>query len=414
LPLILPIILAAEMLSVTQAVDRALTQASDYQIAKSEESIADAEARNASARRLPSFGAEAGVILNTPALAGPGPQAFVSENSVLWFRATVGATGRLGLSQEAEVRQGRALLAAAHAGTEQARQALAQATIDAFYGVSLAQAQLAAAQDNAATTDELVRVTAIRFAAEEVPEVDVVRTRLLAQTRHDELLQAGAGVDAARARLGLLVGPSEDWTVEGLDAPAAAAAEVDRLIGEVEGGAPSPEMAAAASRVEAARQGVAVARGALLPSLDYTVGLGVDTDSLGAALPQHLGLVAGLTITVPVFDWGIGSRTVDSAALASMQAETAHSQIVQAAKADVAITASQARNSVLRTQTLQASIADAERNVAISQARYAAGEADLLEVTEAEQTLASTRYALNSALADLADTVGHLRLLAGK
>jgi outer membrane protein TolC len=105
---------------------------------------------------------------------------------------------------------------------------------------------------------------------------------------------------------------------------------------------------------------------------------------------------------------------IDAAALASMQAETAHSQIVQAAKADVAVTASQARNSVLRTQTLQASIADAERNVAISQARYAAGEADLLEVTEAEQTLASTRYALNSALADLADTVGHLRLLAGK
>ena len=61
-----------------------------------------------------------------------------------------------------------------------------------------------------------------------------------------------------------------------------------------------------------------------------------------------------------------------------------------------------------------ASLGDAERNVTISEARYNAGEADLVEVTEAQQTLVDTHYASNGALADYQASLGHLHLLAGE
>ena len=59
-------------------------------------------------------------------------------------------------------------------------------------------------------------------------------------------------------------------------------------------------------------------------------------------------------------------------------------------------------------------VADAERNVTISVARYRAGEAPIVEATEALTTLATQRLALQQALFDYQTARVRLREAVGE
>ena len=73
-----------------------------------------------------------------------------------------------------------------------------------------------------------------------------------------------------------------------------------------------------------------------------------------------------------------------------------------------AITAAQ------RVDNARGALADAERNVTISIARYRAGEAPITEATEAQNTRAQQRLALQQALFDFQVALTHLREAAGE
>jgi len=59
----------------------------------------------------------------------------------------------------AAVRRSRALLQAAHAGTEVARRALARGVAEAYYGAAVATEKRSAAADSLAAAEEFERVT---------------------------------------------------------------------------------------------------------------------------------------------------------------------------------------------------------------------------------------------------------------
>ena len=399
---------APPTLSVDQAIERAMQVAGDLQLAEGDEAIAAGELEDARAALLPALGAEGAATFNSP--GANGTQSFVSEDGVAWARATVGLSGSLLGGQGAELRRAHALLSAAHAGTEAARRGLAQGTVDAWYGVALAQAQAQSAQEDVQIAQELATGTALRFTAGEVPEVEVIRTRLLATTRQDELLQATFELEAAAAGLGILIGFEPAWVVPPLD----------ELHGDIEGlvdaaeAASTPALTQAQAQLEAARAGIAAARAAFLPQADYAVGYGFDTDTLGPGFTDHLGLVAGLTVSVPLFDWGVGSRGVQGARIGLNSATIARDQAARAARAELDVASSAARAAAARVAGLEGSLGDAARNVEISLARYAAGEADLVEVTEAQQTLVETRAARLDALAAAGLAREQLRLIAGQ
>src|SRR5213079_3432331 len=103
-------------------------------------------------------------------------------------QAYVNVAGDIDISGRlrATLARNRALLAAAHAGTEVARRALALATIEAYYGLSLATAQLAAAEQNLKAAAEFERVTSLLLTGGEVASVDLTRAQLETLTRRDE------------------------------------------------------------------------------------------------------------------------------------------------------------------------------------------------------------------------------------
>src|SRR5207248_11163378 len=90
--------------------------------------------------------------------------------------------------------------------TEVAKRALAQAVIEAYYGLALATAQRVAAEANLAAAQDFERITALLLSGGEVAPVDLIRAQLQTLSRRDELEKARVNEEVAAGSLRVLVG----------------------------------------------------------------------------------------------------------------------------------------------------------------------------------------------------------------
>src|SRR5438105_1673125 len=199
-------------LSLEEALRLANAVASDYQIAILNEKIAAEDIKQAQAAFLPKVSTPLSYIYTSPALGLPPgePRApsYIANNAIGEYEALLNASGTLDVAGKlrAELRKDRALLAAAHAGTEVARRALAQAVIEAYYGLALATAQRIAAEGNLAAAEEFERITGLMLSGGEVAPVDLTRAQLQTLSRRDELERARLNEQVAAGSLRVLVG----------------------------------------------------------------------------------------------------------------------------------------------------------------------------------------------------------------
>src|SRR5689334_16220841 len=171
-------------LSIDEALRLANAQASTFQSAVINERIAEEDVRQARAAFLPKVSAPLSYIYTSPALGLPPgePRApsFIANNAISEYEGLVNISGDLDVAGKlrATLAKNRALLAAAHAGTEVAKRALAQAVIETYYSLALAIAQRRAAGGNLAAAEEFERITALLLSGGEVAPVDLTRAQL--------------------------------------------------------------------------------------------------------------------------------------------------------------------------------------------------------------------------------------------
>src|SRR5262252_6169874 len=203
---------AVTPLTLAEALRLANLQASSYQSAILNERSATEDVKQAQAAFLPKISAPLSYIYTSPetGLAPGEPRApsFIANNAIGEYEAFVNASGDLDLNGKlrATLARNRALLAAAHAGTEVARRALAQAVIESYYGLALATAQLRASEGNLAAAQEFERITSLLLSGGEVAPVDLTRAQLQTLTRRDEQQKAHANEEVAAGALRVLVG----------------------------------------------------------------------------------------------------------------------------------------------------------------------------------------------------------------
>jgi multidrug efflux system outer membrane protein len=314
----------------------------------------------------------------------------------------------------AAIRRSRALLDAARAGTEIARRALVRGVNEAYYGAALASAKRSAAEQSLAAAEEFERVTELNHRAGEVPEVDAIRARLQTAARRDDLAQARQAEVIANASLGTLLGtgitnaPSIEplpQTVNPQDIRMLTAANVARR----------PEFVQLEAQVRAADAGIGVSRGEMLPRIIYSVDTGFDSNSLTPAiLSQHRGILATANVDIPIFDWGATYSRIRQAKLHARFARIQRELTTRDLYLQYATARQQAMTASERVDNARRAVADAERNVEISIARYRAGEATIVEATDALTTLATQRLALQQALFDYQTARAHLLEAVGQ
>ena len=391
---------AAQPLSLANASQRAMQQASAYQQALADEQIAALDVTQARAALLPKVRNLSTVTYNKPLTTHSTDPSFIAQNAAREYQSLIGAEGSLDFGLRAAVRRSNELLAAAHAGTEIARRELLRSVRESYFGLALATAKRSAAEESLAAAEEFEKVTALQHEYGEVPEVDAIRARLQTAQRRDDLEQARVQETIASAALRVLIGyqPSEALSVSSLSA--------EPSMTDIEHLTPAsvmhrPQLVQAAAQQRAAREDIAVARAERLPSLTYSADEGFDSPSLQRdEIRQHSGYLMTANLRIPIFDWGAARARQRQA---EIRAESAARQLALTQRdleqQDLRAH-EEAASAVRRAANARGAVADAQRNVEVSIARYRAGEAPILEVTDALTTLAQQRLNLQQALFD--------------
>jgi outer membrane protein len=409
---------ASPPLSVEDAVRLALQQASTFQQATLNERIAAEDVRQARAAFLPRLESRLSLI-HTSSARGVSPRtaSYIAANAVDEYLGLVGLTGDVDLSGRlrATLERNVALLEAARSGAEVARRALIQATSDAYYAMALATARRRAAEQNLASAEEFERVTALSAQGGEVADVDLDRGELQTITRRDELEQARAAETVAGSALRILVGYGFAQPIGTADLVGTVPrpGEIDRLTADMI--SRRPEFAQFSAERRAAELGVRVARAERRPGVTYAIDGGVDTDSLRPTpLREHSGFSATLGVTIPIWDWGASrSRELQARDRAAL-AESARLVALRSFEQQFYDARAQALAAVARIRLAGEGVEKAERNLEVSIARYRAGEAPILEVTDAQTTLIAQRAVYYQALFDYQSARARLAQATGQ
>jgi outer membrane protein TolC len=385
------------------------------------ERVAAEDVRQARAAFLPKVSTPLSYIYTSPALGLPpgeprGPS-FVTSDGIGVYDALVNLSGDFDIAGRlrATLAKNRALLAAAHAGAEVARRELAQAVIEAYYGLALADAQLRAAEQNLAAAEEFEHTTSLLLSGGEVAAVDLTRAQLQTLTRRDELEKARSNEAVAAGSLRVFVGYDFSRPIATTDLALALPVAAEYQEFKPDDVSRRPEFTQLEQQLRAARQEIKIARADRLPSLSYSVNGGFDTDSLkGPRLKEHTGVSAAISFSIPIFDWGASRSREQQAQLRVDIAENERTLALRGFTQQFYAARAQADNAAARIGLAREGVTKAQDNLAASIARYRAGEAQIVEVTDAQTTLVEQRSALYQAIFDYQTALARLRQATGQ
>lgn len=408
---------ATRTLTREEAVRLALDQASAYQQAQLSEQVAAEDLRQAQAAFLPRVELPSSFIYTSPNTGSlrqgaPREPSFIAANAIREYESVLGVSGELDVAGRlrATMRRNRALLDAARAGADAARRALVEATEESYYALALAAARRRSAEQSLAAASEFERITSLLASGGEIAPVDLVRARLQTTARRDELEQARAAESAAADVLRVFVGIDTATSIATTDLSGVLpeAGEVERFTAEAI--SRRPELAGFEAEHRAAEHEAIAARAERLPKFSYFLGGGFDTDSFQSPnFQQHSGGTATVSVTIPIFDWGASKSRERQARLRAKSVESQRAVALRTFAQQFYTARAQALAARARIKLAAAAVTDAGRNVEVSIERYRAGEAAIIEVTDAQTTLALQRAALSQAIYDYQVALSRLR-----
>jgi len=410
-----------DQLTLDEAIRLANLQASSFQSAILNERVAAEDVRQAQAAFLPKISAPLSYVYTTPALGLPpgAPRApsFIASDAIGAYEAFVNVSGDFDIAGKlrATLAKHRALLAAAHAGTEVARRALVQAVIEGYYGLALAIAQRQAAERNLKAAEEFEHITALLLSGGEVAPVDLTRAQLQTLTRRDELERARANEQVAAGALRVLVGYEFTRPIITTDLALAIPTDAEYQQLKADDVSRRPEFTQFEQQLRAAREDIKIARADRLPSLSYSVNGGFNSDSLkGPRLEEHTGVSAAISLTIPIFDWGASSSRERQARFRAEVTENERMLALRGFTQQFYDARAQVASATARISLAREGVMKAQDNLTASIARYRSGEAQIVEVTDAQTTLVEQRSALYQAIFDYKTASARLRQATGQ
>lgn len=410
----------ATALPLDEAIRLANTQASAFQQAQLGERIAAEDIKQARAAFLPKVSNLWNYAYTSPLISPPpgtprGPS-FVANNGIGEYEGVVNISGDIDISGKlrATLARNRALLESARAGTEIAKLVLEQATVESYYSLSLAAAQRSSAEQNLAAAENFEKITSWLFSGGEVAAVDLTRAQLQTTGRRDELERARANELIAADALRVLVGYGFEKPIAVADLATLIPSDDETARFAVEMISRRPEFVQFDAERRAAEQESRAARAERRPQLSYSANGGFDTDSIREGrLRQHTGVSMAFNLSIPIFDWG-ASKSREQQARLKMQIADNQKALAQRTLAQQFFSArTLALSAITRIRLAATGVTQAQTNLEASIARYRAGEAQIVEVTDAQTTLAAQRLAYYQALFDYQVALSRLKQTSG-
>jgi outer membrane protein TolC len=337
----------------------------------------------------------------------------------------------LAFVRRGEVRRAMAAEAVARAKVDVAQRGLTATVVQDYYTILAAQRKLVNAQTSLREAEQFLDITQKQEKGGEVAHADVIKAQITLQQRQRDLQDGQLNIDKARIALGVLIFPDfrSDFSV----ADDAQQADILPPLPEAQAKATasSPDVQSARLSVQQAGYEHDIARYGYLPSLSLDFFYGIDANQFAARSGlanesgrstepdyqvmnrQNLGYSAQATLNIPVWNWGATRSKVKQAALKQQQAELDLSLAQRTLLGNLASAYREAQGAQAQLDSLRSSSDLSAESLRLTLLRYQAGEANALEVVDAQTTLAQARNAYDDGLVRYRLALVNLQTLTG-
>ncbi len=406
----------------------ALTRAQKYEpqllAALNAASLAAEDVAQARAARLPTFGARSD-FLNTQGNGLLPSGRYVTNDGVHVYRewATMHQEFSAATLTRNGVTRAQALEAVARAKAEVARRGLALTVTRAYYALVAGQRKYATAQLALDQAQRSLTITQDLERGGEVPHSDVIKAQLAYNAADQALREAKLAMDTARLDLAVLLSSDLNQNFQVVDdlhlaSPLPPLPDVQTMARRE-----NPDLRAAMENVRSTGVDVAIARQAFLPTLAVDLVWGEETNQIGwktvvASFPQlgpvpSVGYFLTASLTYPIWDWGARKSKLRQAELrreqASVELTVAQRQLLR----NLSGYYEEAQTARDQMELLRQSADLAAENLRLNLLRYQAGEATILELVDAQNTLIQARNALDDGLVRYRVALANLQTLTG-
>jgi outer membrane protein TolC len=306
--------------------------------------------------------------------------------------------------------------AAARAKADIAARGLVATVVQDYYSLLAAQRKYANAQQSLKEARQFADITRKLEAGGEAAHSDAVKAEIQLAQRERDAQDAQLAIERTRIGFGVLLFTdyTREFSVE--DNLATAPGLPARVQVQEMGGRNNPDIRAALATVRQQGYELKSARAAYFPTLSFDYFYGIDANQYAIWDRDHLrnlGSAAQATVTIPIWNWGATRSKVRQGELRLQQArlDLSLAQRQLLANLDAFYLEAQAANA--QVDSLRRSAELAAESLRLTLLRYEAGEVTVLEVVDAQSTLALARNAYDDGLVRYRVGLAALQTLTG-
>ncbi len=405
------------VITFSDALQRATSNNPQVQAAFTALGLAHQDLVQSRAALLPNVSYNMQAVYTEPTPHGTNNPIFIANNGVHEYVAQGNVHQSLSLQTFTDYGRSSAAQAVARAKSEIALRGLAVTVAQVYYGYLAAQRKYATAQR---ANEEAQRFLGISEKLEnggEVAHSDVIKAQLQYRQQQRDLREAELGMNKSRLDLSVLLFKdfSENFAVVddfGAPQPLPVFDEVSAA-----GTRNNPDLRAAQAALRQASQGVTSAWGGVLPAVTLDYWYGIDANQFATRSPDHLsnlGSAAAATLQLPIWSWGANLSKVKQANLQKKQAVVELSAAQRTLLANLHSFYNEAQAARSELELLSQSAQLASESLRLTSLRYQSGEATVLEVVDAQNTLTAASNAYDDGQVRFRVALANIQTLTGK
>lgn len=311
----------------------------------------------------------------------------------------------------------------ARAQQEIARRGLKVVVTQVYYALVVAERGYATAQQSLQQAQQSLQASQDLEKGGEVAHSDVITFQIQYNQQQQVFQEATLAMDNARLALAVMLFADFNQNfnvVDDLDnSPPLPTLEEATKMAE----AGNPDIRAAMAALRQTRYGVSQAKAAFLPTLSFDVDYGIQANafalrSVASGFPEagplpNLGFFLTATVNVPVWHWGANISKLHQAEYQKRQAQVELSAAQRQMLKNLYSDYNEARTARSELASLQNSAGLAAESLRLNTLRYKAGEAMVLDVLNAQNTLTQARDSYAAGLARYRVALANLQTLTG-
>jgi outer membrane protein TolC len=401
-------------LTLQDALARARTNSVQFQAALTDQGLAREDKVQARATLLPTLTYNNQYLYTEP--NGSPSGVFIANNAVHEYLSQANIRQTIGYTNYADYRRTRAIEAVARAKAEIAKRGLVVTVVQGYYGLIAAQRKYANAQQAAAEAQRFFSLSQKLENGGEVAHADVIKAQIQSNDRQRDLREAQLLMDKSRLELAVLLFPDFNLNFTVIDDSQLAPPLIsfEEFMKAAQKG--NPDIRASSAGFQAARFEVAAAQSGFFPTLTLDYFYGIDAAHFSTREPdgtRNLGYAVAATLNIPVWNWGATHSKVVQAGLKRKQAQRELSLSQRKLQADIRELYAEAEAARAELELLKSSAGLAAESLRLTTLRYQGGEATVLEVVDAQNTLTQARNAFSDGEVRTRTSLANLQTLTG-